>query len=56
VFTAAAGGGYTEGPSQFAGVTATVPEPDSTWLFGAGVLGLLAWRRSTESRQASRSV
>jgi hypothetical protein len=56
LFTAAAGGGYAEGPSQFAGVTASVPEPDSIWLFGAGMLGLFAWRRSAESRRASRSV
>jgi hypothetical protein len=36
--------------------TASVPEPDFVWLFGASVLGLLAWRRSTESRKASRGA
>jgi hypothetical protein len=29
-------------------VSAAVPEPNFLWLFGAGVLGLFAWRRSTE--------
>jgi hypothetical protein len=28
--------------------TASVPEPDFLWLFGAGALCLLAWRRSIE--------
>jgi hypothetical protein len=42
---------------QFSGVRAAVPEPDSIWLFGASVLGLFAWRRSTETRKrASRSI
>lgn len=31
--------------------TAAVPEPKFLWLFGAGVLGLFAWRRSTETRK-----
>ena len=53
LFTATAGGGLSDGPSQFAGVTATVPEPDFLWLFGGGVLALLVWRRSAESRRAS---
>jgi hypothetical protein len=56
VFTAADGGGYTDGPGQFAGVTAAVPEPNFMWLFGAGVLGLFGWRRNAESRRASRTV
>jgi hypothetical protein len=55
VFTAV-GGGYTDGPGQFAGVTAAVPEPNFMWLFGAGVLGLFGWRRSAELRRASRTV
>mgnify|MGYP001103049813 CR=1 FL=1 len=54
VFALTANGGYTVRSSQFAGVTASVPEPDFLWLFGAGVLGLFAWRRSAESRRASR--
>jgi hypothetical protein len=29
---------------------ASVPEPNFLWLFGAGVLGLLVWRRSAEAR------
>lgn len=32
-------------------VTASVPEPNFLWLFGAAVLGLFAWRRSTETRK-----
>lgn len=35
-------------------VSAAVPEPSFLWLFGAGVLGLFAWRRSTEMRHAGR--
>lgn len=30
---------------------ASVPEPDSFWLFAAGLLGLFAWRRTTEKRK-----
>jgi len=42
---------------QFSGVRAAVPEPGSIWLFGASVLGLFAWRRSTETRKrALRSI
>ncbi|MEO7072638.1 MAG: PEP-CTERM sorting domain-containing protein [Rhodanobacter sp.] len=36
---------------QFSGVRAAVPEPDFMWLFGAGLLGLFAWRKSAESRK-----
>lgn len=36
---------------QFSGVHAAVPEPKFMWLFGAAVLGLFAWRRSTETRK-----
>jgi len=36
-------------------VRAAVPEPNFLWLFGAGVLGLFAWRRSVELRRASRT-
>jgi hypothetical protein len=56
VFTVADGGGYTDAPGQFAGVTAAVPEPNFMWLFGAGVLGLFGWRGSAELRRASRTV
>ncbi len=35
---------------QFAGINAAVPEPDLVWLFGAGLLGLFAWRRNAEKR------
>lgn len=37
--------------SQFNGVRATVPAPRSIWLFGAGLLGLFAWRRSIEKKR-----
>lgn len=33
--------------------TASVPEPDFFWLFGAAVLGFFAWRRSTELRKST---
>ncbi|HEX5953594.1 MAG TPA: PEP-CTERM sorting domain-containing protein [Rhodanobacteraceae bacterium] len=36
---------------QFNGVHAAVPEPDSVWMLGASLLGLLAWRRSVETRR-----
>lgn len=37
--------------------TAAVPEPNFLWLFGTAVLGLFAWRRSTETRKrASRAT
>lgn len=50
------GGGYEVlAGAPFA--TASVPEPDFLWLFGAGVLGLFAWRRSAEMRKpASQSI
>ncbi len=32
----------------FASASASVPEPDFLWLFGAAVLGLFAWRRRAE--------
>ena len=35
--------------------SASVPEPKFLWLFGIGVLGLFAWRRSAELRKASRT-
>ena len=56
VFAPVAGGGYTLSADQFAGVTATVPEPDFLWLFGAGALGLFAWRRCSQRRRASRAA
>lgn len=54
VFTATPDGGYTLSSSQFAGVSANVPEPGFLWLFGAGVLGLFAWRRSAELKASRR--
>ncbi|MEO9079353.1 MAG: PEP-CTERM sorting domain-containing protein [Rhodanobacter sp.] len=56
LFSPTIDGGYTVMSSQFAGATATatVPEPDFLWLFGAGVLGFFAWRRSAEFRKATR--
>lgn len=39
---------------QFTGANAAVPEPNFPWLFGAGIFGLLAWRRTLESRRTSR--
>lgn len=46
------GGGYEvlAGP-PFA--TAAVPEPNFLWLFGAAVLGLFTWRRSSEARKGT---
>lgn len=44
------GGGYEVlAGAPFA--TASVPEPDFLWLFGAGLVGLFAWRRSSEMRK-----
>ncbi len=40
---------------QFVGVNAAVPEPNFLWLLGAGILGLLVWRRSLESRRTPSS-
>jgi len=50
----AAGGGYMvlDAP-PFA--TASVPEPNFSWLLGAAVLGLFAWRRSAELRKKTAS-
>ncbi|TAN04782.1 MAG: PEP-CTERM sorting domain-containing protein [Rhodanobacteraceae bacterium] len=45
-----AGGYEVLGAPPFA--TASIPEPDFFWLFGAGVLGLFAWRRSVEKKRA----
>lgn len=36
--------------------TASVPEPEFLWLFGAALLGLFAWRRSSEARKRTRSA
>lgn len=36
-------------------VVASVPEPGSVWLFGAGLVGLLAWRRIREARRQARA-
>ncbi|TAN01634.1 MAG: PEP-CTERM sorting domain-containing protein [Rhodanobacteraceae bacterium] len=55
VLEATPNGGYAVLPgSPF--VTASVPEPDFLWLFGATVLGLFAWRRRMETSKASRPV
>ncbi|MGH8201149.1 MAG: PEP-CTERM sorting domain-containing protein [Steroidobacteraceae bacterium] len=51
VFTPTSQAGmYLLSQSQFNGVSASVPEPSPLWLFGAGVLGLFAWRRSMAAR------
>jgi hypothetical protein len=48
-------GGYeVVGAPPFA--TASVPEPDFLWLLGAGVFGLLAWRRTSEMRKRTRDT
>ncbi|TAN04781.1 MAG: PEP-CTERM sorting domain-containing protein [Rhodanobacteraceae bacterium] len=48
-------GGYAVLPGPpFA--TASVPEPDLLWLFGAAMLGLFAWRRSVEKKRARIAV
>ena len=36
--------------------TASVPEPHFFWLFGAGVLGLFAWRRAVEKKRMNFTV
>ncbi|MGH7143751.1 MAG: PEP-CTERM sorting domain-containing protein [Planctomycetota bacterium] len=51
LFTPTAGGGYTRSAYQFAGAMAAVPEPGFLWVFGAGLLGLFAWRRSVERKR-----
>jgi hypothetical protein len=47
------GVGITDGTNeldyQFSGVSASVPEPASVGLLGAGLLGLLAWRRKSHA-------
>jgi hypothetical protein len=46
-------GGYEVLPGPpFA--TASIPEPNVLWLFGAGGLGLLAWRRPVEKKAKRR--
>lgn len=42
---------YTVLASQFNGAMAAVPAPGFLWLFGAGLLGLFAWRRSIEKKR-----
>lgn len=46
------GVGVTDGSQllsyQFDGVNASIPEPSTLALFGAGLLGLLAWRRRSD--------
>lgn len=51
VLTPVADGKYQILDYAFAGTVASVPEPGSLWLFGAGMLGLLAWRRSAEKKR-----
>lgn len=54
VFTPTSQAGmYTLSQSQFDGVSASAPEPSPLWLLGAGVLGLLAWRRRVAPRKGS---
>lgn len=42
---------YTVLASEFNGARAAVPAPRGLWLFGAGLLGLFAWRRSIEQKR-----
>lgn len=56
VYTAAAGGGYDLDSFQFAGAFAAVPEPGFIWLFGAGLVGLLAWCRAMENRRRPHRI
>lgn len=57
VFTPSSQAGtYVLADSQFAGVSASVPEPSTMWLFGAGVLVLFAWRRSGKGRETSSPI
>lgn len=44
-------GGYFVDPNAIPFATLSVPEPNFLWLFGAAVLGLFAWRRSSEARR-----
>lgn len=46
VLTGSDGAGWST--ADYDNVSAAVPEPDFLWLFGAGVVGLFAWRRSKE--------
>lgn len=50
----------TDGSWMVAGAppfaTASVPEPGFLWLFGALVLGLFAWRRSSEARRKTPRI
>lgn len=55
VLTGSDSAGWSAPDFEF--VSAAVPEPTFLWLFGAGVLGLFAWRRSREkSTLAGRDV
>lgn len=49
-------GVYTVTASQPFGVAAAVPAPDFVWLFGAGLLGLFAWRLALERRRDKQEV
>lgn len=51
VLTPVADGKYQIMDYAFAGTVASVPEPGFIWMFGAGLLGLFAWRRSAEKKQ-----
>lgn len=51
VLSPAAGGNYQILDYAFTGAVAAVPEPGLVWMFGAGLLGLLAWRRSIEKKR-----
>lgn len=51
VLTPLAGGEYHIADYAFAGAVAAVPEPRFVWMLGAGLLGLLAWRRSAERKR-----
>ncbi len=51
ILFAPAASNYEVLSAQFNGVRAVVPAPDFLWAFGAGLLGLFAWRRSIEMKR-----
>lgn len=51
VLTPVTGGQYQILDYAFAGTVASVPEPGSIWVLGAGLLGLFVWRRSAEKKR-----
>jgi hypothetical protein len=49
-------GGYFVDPNAVPFATVSVPEPNFLWLLGAAVLGLFAWRRSSEVRRKTSRI